>query len=150
MRPSFFAASALSTIVLVAGCTTIPYAREVKKKPSSGGLIALRTSFRPEDRTKADELMKLNCGDRAVTVDEEGEAVVGQKTNSTASKSQGTTTTDAFSLGGLNFGNTKPSENTSGSSETTSVKEWQITYTCGTKEMASPAAPPSSAPTARK
>jgi hypothetical protein len=38
---------------LAVGCATIPYqpyAREVKKRPRQGGMIALHAEYRPEDR----------------------------------------------------------------------------------------------------
>lgn len=124
----------LCLAALVSGCATMPYqpyAREVKKKPNEGGLIALKTEHRPEDRARADSMMAANCGsDAIVKVTEEGEAVVGEKTNTSQNKYQENRDT-GFKLGGINFVNgTRPEENTNSVSETVQLKEWHINYTC--------------------
>ena len=125
----------LCLAALVSGCATLPYqpyAREVKKKPSEGGLIALKTEHRPEDRARADSLMAANCGsDAIVKVKEEGEAVVGEKTNTSQNKYQENRDT-GFKLGGITFANggTRPEENTNSVSETVQLKEWHISYEC--------------------
>ncbi len=108
-----------------------PYAREVKKKPAEGGVIALKTEHKTEDRTKADQLMATNCGNMGVKVTEEGEVVVGEKTNASAS-TQAQQKDEAVNIGGLNFltGKKKNSMDTSTSSETVQMKEWQIAYSC--------------------
>lgn len=119
---------------LVSGCATMPYqpyAREVKKKPGEGGVIALKTEHRPEDRQRADSLMAANCGSESIVkVQEEGEIVVGEKTHTNASKTQGQQD-EGFSLAGFRFiSGTKPSEDTASTSETVKLKEWQIAYQC--------------------
>ncbi len=122
--------------LLLASCQTMPYqpyAREVKKKPAEGGLIALRTEHRPEDRARADELMAANCGKKQPTVKEEGEVVVGQKTDATTSTKQGYDQGDSgFKLGGIRFGGEEAGATESGSTSatTTQLKEWQIAYDC--------------------
>ena len=130
---------ALIVILLGASCTMMPYAREVKKRPQEGGVIALPTHYRPEDRAKADSLMELNCAEKAPKVREEGEVVVGERTNSSVARD-----TDYYSTnnsnaqwGTVHFG---PTTNTNAYSETTQVKEWQISYECVARDM-TPVAP---------
>ncbi len=128
----------LPVIVLISACASMPYepyAREVKKKPRSGGVIALKPTHRPEDRARADFLMAANCGsDATANVAEEGEVVVGQKTdaNSNTNKREGQSPKEAFRLAGISFtsGGTPPGEETTTSTETTQLKEWQIAYSC--------------------
>jgi hypothetical protein len=128
----------LALVVLAAAissaCVSIPYepyAREVKKRPRQGGVIALRSEHKPEDRARADYLMNSNCGDEAtVKLDEEGEVVVGEKMNTTANKYRDERSSNGFKLGGIRFANTNPSDTTTSSSETVQVKEWQIAYSC--------------------
>jgi hypothetical protein len=131
-----------AAVLFMTACQTMPYqpyAREVKKKPSEGGVIALKTEHRPEDRQKAEQLMTTNCGSAQVKVTEEGEVVVGQKTNSNAS-SYADKKDESVNVGGLSFltGNQKNTVDTNSSSETTQLKEWQIVYNCvaesGTKK----------------
>lgn len=130
----------LGLALLVSGCATMPYqpyAREVKKKPGQGGLIALKTEHRPEDRARAESLMASNCGgDSIVKVLEEGEQVVGEKTNTSQNRYQEQRQASGFSLGGIKFSNgqTRPEENTNSSSETVQLKEWQINYECVANE----------------
>lgn len=123
--------------VMMTACQQMPYqpyAREVKKKPAEGGVIALKTEHRAEDRTRADQLMATNCGNMGVKVNEEGEVVVGEKTNSNASTAANQKD-EGISIGGLNFltGKKKNSMDTATSTETTQLKEWQIAYSCVTK-----------------
>lgn len=125
------------------GCATLPYqpyAREVKKKPQHGGVIALKAEHRPEDRARADLLMKNNCGGKEVTLAEEGEVVVGEKTDSTASKTRGTAHDNSLQFGAISFGSSRPSEDTQTSSHTTQLKEWHISYHCVAGTSASPVA----------
>lgn len=127
-------ATLICTLALSA-CATMPYepyAREVKKKPRDGGVIALRTEHRPEDRARADFLMSANCGDSSVNVAEEGEVVVGEKTNTSANKYQETQPESGFRIGGIAFasGATRPGENTNVESQTSQLKEWHISYQC--------------------
>ena len=126
----------ISVIGFIAGCATVPYqpyAREVKKKPSEGGIIALKTEHRPEDRQKADSLMAANCGlENTVKVLEEGEVAVGEKTLTKSEKVQNEKEKSGFSIGGLHFGSQQkvPAENTDTTSERVAVHEWQISYAC--------------------
>ena len=124
MVKSILAVLVLSLVTFTA-CTTIPYAREVKKKPLSGGTIALRTYHGPEDRAKADSMMQLNCGQNPVKVLEEGEVVVGEKKHTSA---ESRPSTSLFSFGNAQDANNGTS--TYASTETTQVKEWQISYEC--------------------
>ena len=117
-------------LVVLVQCATLPYepqAREVKRRPANGGVIALNLSYRQEDRARADIMMKSNCGNHDVQVSEEGEVVVGERQEATTDKNA-KTTTNAFTLGGFNFGNEKPAEKTT--TNTVQVKEWQIAYNC--------------------
>jgi hypothetical protein len=129
---------------LISACATVPYepyAREVKKKPREGGTIALRESHRPEDRARADFLMSANCGDTVVKVQEEGEVVVGAKTNTSSNKHQSQDSESVFSIGGIAFASgARPGENTNTQSETSQVKEWQINYQCIAQQETAPAA----------
>jgi len=127
----------LAVILFSVSCATLPYepyAREVKRRPSDGGTIALKGDHRPEDRAKADTMMTSNCGTSMTPkVTEEGETVVGEKTDSTAQKQNnyyGSRNNDAFKIGGLAFGSSNPSENTTVSATTTQIKEWHISYQC--------------------
>lgn len=117
-------------VLLLARCATLPYqpqAREVKKRPTAGGTIALGTTYRLEDRAHADVMMKSNCGNQDVRVMEEGEVVVGERADATTDKNA-RTTTNAFTIGGLTFGNDRPAEKTT--THTVQLKEWHITYDC--------------------
>ncbi|RZA08271.1 MAG: hypothetical protein EOP11_05315 [Proteobacteria bacterium] len=126
----------LALALLSTACATMPYqpyAREVKKKPGQGGLIALKTEHRPEDRARAESLMASNCGsDAIVKVTEEGEAVVGEKTNLSQNRYHDQKEATGFRLGGINFsnGSSRPEENTNSVTETIQLKEWQINYEC--------------------
>jgi hypothetical protein len=118
----------------MSGCQSIyiPQAREVKKKPRSNGVIALPTSPRAEDRQKADELMKQNCGNLVVNVAEEGEVVVGQEIKSNTNS---TNRDDSRRSAGKLFGipivsGTASGTETQNNSVTSQVKEWQVVYNC--------------------
>lgn len=127
---------------LISACATVPYepyAREVKKKPREGGTIALKEIHRPEDRARADYLMSANCGENVVKVDDEGEVVVGAKTNTSSNKHQTNESESVFSIGGIAFASgARPGENTNTQSETSQVKEWQINYQCIAQQAPSP------------
>jgi hypothetical protein len=131
-------ALALVSVVLAARTTMPyqPYAREVKKKPTFGGVIALKSTYIDADRTYADSIMAKNCGTNPVKVLEEGEVEVGKTTTSNATETkEDKSTTKLF---GLNF--TNPGEkNTEKTSTVTAVKEWQIAYECGVVATATPA-----------
>lgn len=121
--------------VFFVSCQTVPYqgrAREVKKKPSEGGIIALTVDHRPEDRMKADEKMKANCGSSTVKILEEGEVAVGQTTTSNASEAyRPNTKKKVGSIFGMPLiSGQEAGTDTSTSSTTTQIKEWQISYEC--------------------
>lgn len=145
----------LAVAAIVAGCATVPYqpyARDVKRKPGEGGVIALKTEHRPEDRQFADSKMASNCGsDSIVKVTEEGEVEVGEKTNTTGGQSKTNNEgASGFKLGGITFGSAKPSEDTTthSSSETIKLKEWHIAYNC--VAHSAPAAAPAKKGISRK
>lgn len=121
--------------VLFVSCQQMPYvgqAREVKRKPSEGGVIALAVDHRPEDRMKADEKMKSNCADATVKILEEGEVSVGQKTtSSTSNEYRPSTQKKVGSLFGMPLvSGSAAGTDTSGSATTMDIKEWQISYEC--------------------
>lgn len=137
----------VATAAAMFGCQTMPYqpyAREVKKRPGDGGQIALKTEHRDEDRQKATMLMNSNCGTKAVKVLEEGEVVTGTATNATQQArdvrgQQGQQVGTLFGMpvvSGAQAGGTDSSV----SSTTTQLKEWQIVYECD-KMVATETAP---------
>jgi hypothetical protein len=117
-----------------------PYARDVKKKPSAGGVIALKMEHRDEDMQKAQMMMANTCGTNPVKVVEEGEVAVGQATTSNATKEQnaGSKPMNMGTLFGLpvTSGGSNPNEATATNSVTTAVKEWQISYECENQKTA--------------
>jgi hypothetical protein len=124
---------------VLSGCQTVPYqgeAHDVKRKPQVAGIVAVPSNPRPEDRARADEHMKSNCGELAVRVLEEGEVVIGQETQGTSNENnRDDTRHKAGSLFGLPIMSGNASgKDTSTSSTTKSLKEWQISYECGAKE----------------
>lgn len=125
-------ATTLSAALFMVSCAMVPYAREVKKKPNAGGTIALKTYHNAQDRAQADLLMRNNCGTNEVKVTEEGEAVVGQVTNSNANTNyySGSRNTASANWGTVTFGNYNPGESTNMTAQTTQLKEWQIQYEC--------------------
>lgn len=128
----------LSAIALIiSACQTMPYqpyAREVKKKPKTNGVIALKQNHNDEDKNKANMLMQNNCAPNPYNVIEEGEIVVGQEavTNSNTSRNSGQSSQQVGSLFGIpvHSTGTDPSESTSSKVTTNAVKEWQIVYEC--------------------
>lgn len=110
----------------------VPQARNISRKPRNSGVIGIPVSHRPEDRQKADELMKQNCAPQPFNVVDEGETVIGQETKSTASESnRDDTRRNEGNLFGMNFiSGTAGGKDTSQSSVTTQLKEWQISYNC--------------------
>lgn len=127
----------LACALVIAGCQAMPYqpyARDVKKKPQQGGVIALKTEHREEDRAKADTMMKNNCGTLPVKVVEEGEVAVGQTTSGSAKETnqQGTQGQQVGTLFGVPVmsGAQDPSKSTSTSTTTMAINEWQINYEC--------------------
>lgn len=122
---------------IFSGCQTAPYqpyARDVKKKPGLGGVIALKPEHHEEDQTKANQMMAANCGSSNVKVLEEGEIAVGQvvKSDADTTRSAGISSTKMGSLFGIPIVSTgsDPKDSTNSSSVTTSIKEWQISYEC--------------------
>jgi hypothetical protein len=104
-----------------------PYAREAKRKPQAGGIIALHQSPTVDDRKLADTMMTSNCGTVAVKVLEEGEVDIGERTQGTAQKLKGEE--GKSFLGIIPIKAEKPPE-TKTDSTMLRVKEWQIVYEC--------------------
>lgn len=135
MRNLLQLAALAAAAVLFVSCQTVPYqgqAREVKRKPSEGGVIALTVDHRPEDRMVADQKMKSNCSDSTVKITEEGEVSVGQKTTSNSSD---TYRPNQQKKVGTLFGmplvsGAQAGTDTSASATTMDIKEWQISYEC--------------------
>jgi len=125
----------VSALLVAAGCAHVPFAREVKKKPNDGGVIALRSNHLPEDRAKADSLMQVNCNGKEVKVTEEGEVTVGTRTSSSASAAMGQQSSNSLLTFGMSDG---PALNSNSSSETSAVKEWQISYKCLSRQSSNP------------
>lgn len=124
-----------TTLLGIAACQTMPYqpyARDVKKRPQAGGVIALHATHRDEDRAKADEMMRATCGTLPVQVSEEGEVVVGQTTNTNTSESKdyGNKRQVGTFLGLPVTAGSDAQSNSSSTATTTQLKEWQITYEC--------------------
>lgn len=122
-------------ILGLAGCQTVPYqgqAHDVKRKPRKEGIVAVQVNPKPEDRNKAEEHMASNCNPLKFEIVEEGEVVVGQKTQSNARESERESTRyKAGSLFGIPIvGGQAGGTDTSTSSVTEAVKEWQISYKC--------------------
>jgi hypothetical protein len=125
-----------SAVALVlSSCATVPYqpyAREVAKKPNTGGVIALKAEHRDEDRTKAMDLIQRNCGANTFEIKEEGETVVGQSTTSNANQTHqaGNQQQVGTFLGMPVTSGTAPTTATNATATTTELKEWRITYEC--------------------
>jgi hypothetical protein len=132
----------LATVsALYVGCQAmpyVPYARDVKRKPQQGGVIALRTEHRDEDRAKAEKMMTTNCNSQNVKIIEEGEVAVGQTTSGSAqeTKQKGSEGSEVGNLFGIPLisGQQDPSKKTASVSTTTNITEWQINYECQTKK----------------
>jgi hypothetical protein len=124
--------------LIMTGCQTIPYqgvAREVKKKPNDSGLIAMPINPRSEDRNLAETKMKTNCIDGKFRIIEEGEFVTGQATTTDSSTSnRDRNKQQVGSLFGIpvTSGDSGGTDSTS-SSRTEQLKEWQVSYECLTK-----------------
>lgn len=132
MLPVLFAAGLLG--LLLSGCQTVPYqgvARDVKKKPMEGGIVAVPLDPRAEDRTKAEEKMKQTCNGNYKVL-EEGEVVVGQKTNSNSRETKrDRDQTQVGSIFGLPvMAGDAGGKDSNMESTTSQVKEWQISYNC--------------------
>lgn len=119
----------------LAGCQTLPYqgqARDVKRRPGDGGVIAMKVDHRPEDRAVADQKMRANCGNLDLKIESEEEVTIGQKvegnsrdTNRESNKQQVGSLFGIPVLSGEEGGVDKRT-----SSTTTQLKEWQIVYKC--------------------
>lgn len=124
--------SMLAGLMLLNSCAGMmkyhPYARNVKRKPGSSGIVALKLNHRQEDRDYSETLMKGNCGEKKIKILDEGEVVIGTVTNSNSQSRKGGET-QMGSLFGLPVTSTTPNS-TSQSTTTTQKKEWQIKYTC--------------------
>jgi hypothetical protein len=128
-------------LLCLSACQTMPYqgqAREVKKKPKESGVISLKENFRDEDRAIAEMKMNNNCAPNAVRILEEGEAVVGQKV---LTDSRDTHRDNSQAQVGSLFGVPVMSgdaggKDSSSSSTTVALKEWQISYQCDTAKKA--------------
>jgi hypothetical protein len=126
---------ALSIVLLVlAGCAVAPppqaYAREVKRKPQSSGVIALHQAPTPGDRQLADSMMKSNCGGSPVKVLEEGEVDIGEHAEAESHKEKGQKEEKWFGI--IPVKDEKPDQNKT-STNTIKLKEWQIVYECASK-----------------
>lgn len=125
-------------MLFITGCQTVPYegkARDVKRRPQIDGVISLAVDHRPEDRSKAEEKMKANCGVYPVKVLEEGEVAVGQAVQVSGKETERKSTeAEVGKLFGIPLiSGEAGGKDTSTSSVTTSIKEWQISYKCDTK-----------------
>ena len=134
IKYTFVVGSMLAGLV---GCQTMPYqgqAHDVKRKPQLEGIVAIPVDPRPEDRAKADEHMKSNCGAMAVKVLEEGEVVVGQETQTSGNETNRESSRyKAGSLFGMPvMGGSAGGKDTNSNTVTKAVKEWQISYQCDT------------------
>ncbi|WP_413587090.1 hypothetical protein [Bdellovibrio sp. HCB274] len=132
-----FQISVLAVSVSLVGCVTMPYqpyARDVKKKGQSGGVVAMKLDHRDEDRAKAQSMMARTCQPYTVKVLEEGEVVVGQETTTKGNTSynEGAKGSQVGNLFGIPVisGQKDPSQATETASSTTQIKEWQINYEC--------------------
>ena len=119
----------------VSGCATIPYegqARDIKLKPRMEGVIGIPNNPKPEDRNKAEERMRVNCGAGAYEVLEEGEVVVGQETTTNARQTdRANTQAPIGKIFGMKMLAGDPGgQDTKSTAVTTAVKEWQISYKC--------------------
>ncbi len=130
--------SGAAVLAILTGCQTMPYqgqARDVKRKPQQEGVISIALDHRPEDRQKAEEKMKSNCGMYPVKILEEGEVAVGQSTQVSGRETErASTKRKAGSLFGIPIvTGEEAGKDTSSSTVTTSVKEWHISYVCEAK-----------------
>lgn len=123
------------TLFFQLGCQTVPYqgqARIVKMKPQAEGILALPLDPKPEDRQVAEEKMRNNCTPKKYAVLEEGEVVVGEKTQTKeSSEHKKSTERKVGSLFGLPLvAGSGPGTDTESEQVRTQVKEWQISYKC--------------------
>jgi hypothetical protein len=132
-RLQIFVPCALAA-ALLSSCATVPYqgqARDVKKKPNEGGVVAVPVDPKPEDRAKAEEHMRSNCAERPFKILDEGEVTIGQKTNAVADEYHHASTQQSASLFGIGINSGDPArKNIQSQSSTQDIKEWQISYAC--------------------
>lgn len=133
--------------LIVSGCQTVPYqgsARDVKRRPGSGGQIAVPLNPRQEDRDRATERMISNCGNGNYKITSEEEVVIGETTASDQRNSyRDNTQQQAGSFLGMPVYSGDPGGVDSHSTQTRSqVKEWQIGYECNGAPVANPVAAP--------
>jgi len=119
-------------VVALVGCAmdakpVQPYAREVKRKPQTSGVVALHQNPTPEDRKLAETMMKSNCGEAPVKVVDEGEVDIGEHSEGTALKEKGQKEEKLFGL--ISYKDEKPDQDKT-KTTTMKVKEWQIVYEC--------------------
>jgi hypothetical protein len=134
---------ALAAASVVTGCQTVPYqgeARDVKRRPQEGGVVAIARKFRPEDRTRADESMRTNCSPLTFKIVEEGEVVTGQEvTANTRETNRANSEQQVGSLWGIPItSGDKGGKDAQTSSVTKDLKEWQISYACIAAEKPAP------------
>jgi hypothetical protein len=103
----FHRITVLLALTLAAGCATT---RVVKQRPGSGGEIMVKEGFFGDARADATKKMKSNCGRRKIVILEEGEAVIGSRTEGEKKKT---------SWGAV-----------ANSSRTEQETEWRIKYKC--------------------
>lgn len=132
MRAIFSGAACL---FIFSGCQTVPYqgqAHDVKKRPQEEGVVGIPLPSRDEDRAKATERMQANCTPGQYKVIEEGEVAIGQEVKSSSQEdNRSNTQRQAGTLFGIPvMTGAAGGKDTSSSSVTTSVKEWQISYKC--------------------
>jgi hypothetical protein len=126
---------ALAVCFALNACQTLPYqgqAREVTRKPKKGGSIAIPTGGRPEDRTRAEEVMRGNCAPDPFAIMEEGEVVTGQEV---VANSRETDRRSTEHQAGSFFGvpvmmGDQGGRDSQTTSVTKSIKEWRISYEC--------------------
>ena len=123
-----------TSLAILSGCATVPYqpyAREVKKLPQTSGIIALNANHQEEDRAKAENMMRGNCGNMSVKILEEGEIATGTQTNTASKETKDRENEGGFKTGIFTFGGApKDSNNTATNAVTTEIKEWRISYSC--------------------
>lgn len=127
----------LMSVIPLASCQMFqyqPYAKDVKKKPNQGGVVAMRSGFRDEDRMKAESMMQRNCSPLRYVILEEGETVIGQSTSTSGNESydEGAEGKKVGSFLGapIMSGAKDPSKSMNSQSTVTNLTEWQIQYKC--------------------
>ena len=135
---------AVTGLFAMTACQTVPYqgeARDVKRRPQEGGVVAIARKFRPEDRTKADEAMRSNCAPNGFKIVEEGEVTTGQEvTGNTRETNRANTETQVGSLWGIPItSGDRGGKDSQTSSVSRDIKEWQISYNCEKPAAVTPA-----------